>query len=104
MNATAPLLLLAALVGFAANEPGAPYAEFRRPPEGRERLPVLPPVAADGAGKPLTTPQAWRPQREALARRWREIIGPFPERVPLEPKVLSTEELPDHTRILVRYQ
>jgi dienelactone hydrolase len=77
-----PMMLLL-LLGLAAL-----FAELRQapaPPEG---------------GFVKLTPL--KPKAE-LEREWREILGPFPEPVPLRPEVLSTEELPDHTRLLLRY-
>ena len=81
------------------------FGEFRQqPPEPPEGFARLSPVAVDEAGKPITTRRAWAKRRDALRQQWRAFLGPFPRRVDLKPEVLSTEELPDHTRLLVRYQ
>lgn len=49
--------------------------------------------------------QAAPPADRAQVREtWAKIIGPFPQRVPLNAKVLKTEPQSDHTRILVQYQ
>src|SRR3954470_21340316 len=89
---------------FALTAPATDFSQFRRPPDGREKLPTIPSVLIDDKGKPVTDPVAWKGAREHLLRQWQQIIGPFPERVPLATRVISTEELADHTRILVRYQ
>lgn len=46
----------------------------------------------------------WAPARADLLRRWGEVIGPFPARVPLEVRIEREEELPDHRRALLTYQ
>src|SRR5688500_18564132 len=78
------IALLARASLLLAAEPAFP--EFRRPPEGRDKLPVLPAVAVDEAGKPITTREGWAAARGRLLERWKQIIGPFPERVPLAPE------------------
>jgi dienelactone hydrolase len=80
------------------------FYELRQPPEGREKLPTLPPVLVQQDGRPVADPAAWKDARAHLRRRWGGIIGPFPEPVPLDTQVVSTEALADHTRIFVRYR
>ena len=46
------------------------FPEFRRPPEGREKLPTLPSVLVDQDGHPIADPGAWRDARAHLRRRW----------------------------------
>ena len=92
--------LILTLVLLAA--PATPlFPEFRQKPPGE--FPSLKPVL-DAAGKPVADRAGWAAARAALLGQWRQILGPFPDRVPLNPQVLSTEELTDHTRLLVRYQ
>jgi hypothetical protein len=70
------------------------------------------PKSAKGPGNPYagkkfdssSAASVWEKRRATLRETWTKIIGPFPRRVPLNAKVLSTESLPDHTRLLVRYQ
>lgn len=53
----------------------------------------------------ILTPASWSDHRAALLAAWRQRLGPLPaEKVPLDPEVLSTEELPDFTRQHVRYR
>ena len=93
---TLQLILLFALLTAPAL-----FSELRRPPE--KAVPALPPVLVDEQGKPVESRAAWKGVRDRLKREWSAILGPFPERPPLDPQVLSTENLPDHTRILLRY-
>src|SRR5437868_1598958 len=83
---------------------GALFAEWRQAPsEPAVGFLHLSPLLEDAAGKPITSREAWSRRREELRRQWEAFLGPFPPRVPLEPEVLSTEEFPDHTRLLIRY-
>lgn len=75
----------------------ARFAELRVPPE--ERFAALPAVAPD-----VKSPDQWPAARAKLLLQWQGIIGPFPRRVPLDTQVLSTDQLPDHTRLRIRYQ
>jgi hypothetical protein len=80
---------------FDASEAAAFMPELREAPEGLSRM------------LPLTAPasrEQWPKRRAELLEVWQKIIGPMPDRVPLRPQVLSTETLPDYTRLLVRYQ
>jgi pimeloyl-ACP methyl ester carboxylesterase len=47
---------------------------------------------------------SWEKQRAELRKQWDEILGPMPAPVPLNVQIVSTEELADHTRLLIRYQ
>ena len=89
------IVLLLALAPAAIAEEFMP--ELRRAPETEQ--PALP---ATSAG--VERPGQWDPRSAELLRAWRAVIGPFPERVPLNVRVLSAEVLGDHTRTLVRYQ
>src|SRR5947207_10748346 len=83
---------------------GALFAEWRQaPPEPAGGFLHLSLLLEDAAGKPITSREGWMQRREELSRQWHDFLGPFPPRVPLEPEILSTEEFPDHTRLLVRY-
>ena len=99
------LPVLAFLLAAAAFASGDFLPELRRPPEGGE-APPLPSVLTGTAGRgDVKTAGQWaKDVRPAVLKRWRQIIGPFPDRVPLETEVLSTETLDDHTRLLVRYR
>src|SRR4051794_40859781 len=77
------------------------FPEFRQKPPGDS--PALKPILIDAAGKPVTNRAGWADVRTSLLQQWRQILAPSPDRVPLDPQVLSTEDLPDHTRLLVRY-
>src|SRR5688500_4550648 len=65
--------------------------------------------APESAHKPLPSLQIpdgpdWPARRTQLLRNWQAVIGPFPERTPLNARVVSSETLDDHVRTLVRYQ
>jgi pimeloyl-ACP methyl ester carboxylesterase len=59
-------------------------------------------LAAPALDIPATR-DAWEPRRQQFLKQWQQIIGPLPERPPVDVKVVSTEELPDHTRLLLHY-
>jgi dienelactone hydrolase len=55
---------------------------------------------------PLNVPatsDAWPARRQELLQQWQSILGPMPQRPADEVKVVSTEELADHTRLLLQY-
>src|SRR5687768_6405000 len=79
------------------------FADLREAPEGAASPPVMPHPGLPRGNAPATRRQ-WQVARRELQAAWREIIGPFPRRVPLRLETLSTEELPDHTRLLLRYR
>ncbi|MBM3459839.1 MAG: hypothetical protein FJX77_15065, partial [Armatimonadetes bacterium] len=81
------------------------FAELRRPPEAPPKpLPMLaPPWQGIAAGAP-DSPAAWKPTRARLEERWRGLIGPLPPAAALRPELIGREELPDHTRIRLRYR
>jgi len=82
---------------------GLLYPELRSPPEPPSpKAPVLSPLTNTG-GTPFRDQADWVGARKALLVEWKEILGPFPPSVPLAVTVLSTEELPDHTRLRLRY-
>ena len=87
---TAILVMLAASSAFA----GDFMPELRRVPDQRPQNTVR--------QVPVGTDADWPARRAAIRETWAGIIGPFPERVPLDAEVISTETLPDHTRTLVR--
>jgi len=95
MSAFALNSLLALLAGAML------FQDLRRTPEGE--FPCLPSPLSVAAEAPVTTAAGWKKQREILEREWRAILGPFPERIPMKPETVNTEELPDHTRTLLRY-
>ena len=90
---TAAIILAAPLFGEFREQPAQPDEGFLE----------LPPLLRTRKGKPITTREGWRRRRRVLERRWREFLGPFPRRVALRVKVVSTEILRDHTRLLLRY-
>lgn len=99
-----PSLFSAALSLVALAAAVAPlFAELRRPPEPAPAGPALSPLLVDSGGGVVTTRRAWDRRRAQLRREWDEILGPLPRRVPLQPREVSREELPDHTRLLLRY-
>jgi dienelactone hydrolase len=74
------------------------FVALREPPA--QRPPPLPAIL--GEGDDVT---AWEAKRAELRAAWETIIGPMPPRdAPLDVEVLSTEELNDHTRLLLRYR
>src|SRR5690606_37841589 len=48
--------------------------------------------------------EEWNTRKPALHQQWLDILGPFPERSPLNTRVVSTHEEPDHIRKLLHYQ
>jgi dienelactone hydrolase len=50
------------------------------------------------------TLSAWQSERARYLAAWRELIGDWPARPALKPTVLTTEQLPDYTRLKVSYQ
>src|ERR1051326_2686083 len=98
MNASSILIPLLAVLA------GALFEEWRQPPpEPAGGFAHLSPLLVDAEGKPIAGRAAWMRRRKELQRQWSEFLGPFPRRVALKPEVLSTEELPDHTRLRLRY-
>ncbi len=92
-----PLILLALFSLGAAPAAHEFMPELREAPQPKPaRLPSI-------LGS-IDSPAEWERRRAELRRAWFDIIGPFPERVPLEARVVSTESFPDHTRTLVRYR
>lgn len=92
---TLSILIAVTLLSWEQSQPR--FAQLRQPPE--ESLPKLADVInpdVDAAG--------WNRRREQIRADWQSIIGPFPERTPLATELITTEELPDHTRIHLRYQ
>jgi len=89
---------------FATSLAGQPI-NLLAPPVGQSgAATVLRPLASTGAESGLTL-EYWNRRREELREQWQARLGPFPAvRVPLEPEILSTEELPEFTRQYVRYQ
>jgi hypothetical protein len=73
------------------------FPELRQPPASQPSRGAL--VAIE-----VTNRDTWKTHRAELRRQWQEILGPFPPRVPLATQIISSEQLGDHTRLLVRYQ
>src|SRR5687767_12687555 len=76
----------------------ADYAELRARPAGE--FPRVTPLAG------TESRAAWEKRRVELRREWEQVMGAMPaaaERVPLATEVVSTENLSDHTRVLLRY-
>jgi hypothetical protein len=90
--------LMASLLVMCCIGGSGRFTELRHPPP--QPMPTLPPLL----GAPATDLPAWERRRAEIRAAWEQIIGPMPKRVPLETKVLSSEELADHTRLLVRYR
>jgi dienelactone hydrolase len=94
--------LVSGVLVAAATAPGQErFEDLRRPPT-EPHAPVSPPWAGLAATAP-DSGATWAPTRSALERRWRELMGPFPQRVPLAPRELAREELADHTRVHLRF-
>lgn len=88
------LLMMCAVSGGA----GPAFEELRVKPAGE--LPAVTPLAG------TESRVAWEERRDELRREWEAIMGAIPapaQRVPLATEVVSTEELADHTRVLLRY-
>ncbi len=76
---------------------GPLFPELRTPPPAQNvSVRPLPIEASDR--------DPWEARRGELLKQWQEILGPFPQRVPLDARVVSSEELEDHTRVLIEYQ
>jgi hypothetical protein len=58
----------------------------------------------DAAGNRITTLGDWRRRQKALHGEWLAILGRLPSRVPRKTETLAREELPDHTRLRLRYR
>jgi dienelactone hydrolase len=50
-----------------------------------------------------TTAAEWKAERAQYLTAWRELVGPWPARPPLDAQVLSTEETDAYTRYKVAY-
>lgn len=99
--------LLFALLGIAMGLTGSgAFAEFRRPPpEPGGGWPRLAPLLVAPDGRAIATRAAWRRQARRLRESWLRRLGPFPRECrSLRPELLAREELPDHTRLLLRYE
>src|SRR5438874_460959 len=90
MRDTLTSLLCAATIGAAPV-----FQDLRQAPQ--QSLAALAPLTG------TSDRAAWEKRRAELRQQWEQILGPMPQRVPLLPQVLSSEELPDHTRLLIRY-
>lgn len=77
---------------------GPVFPELRRPPA---TLPAATPSPRPIAPADLKT---WESRRREIRAAWEKILGPMPERVPLDVQVISREELDDHSRLLLRYR
>ena len=65
----------------------------------------LPPLLVDEAGQPIKSATGWAKRKSALRAEWQTFLGEFPkEKAPLKAEVLATENLPEFTRQLVKYQ
>ena len=87
--------LVSFLVCVACLGAGPVFEELRQPPG--ETVAPLPALRAPDRA-------AWESERQRILSAWKKILGPAPERVPLEVQVLSREELGDHSRLLLRYR
>lgn len=74
------------------------FPELRQPPA---TLPVGTPSPQPIAPIDL---KAWESQRQKTKAAWAKILGPMPDRVPLNVQAISREELDDHFRVLLRYR
>src|SRR6185503_13014941 len=78
----------------------ARFAELRVPPV-RDELPRNP-TTSPSSLPAVDSPESWEKRRVELRREWDVILGALPaERVPLKIEVVSTEDLTDHTRLLL---
>jgi dienelactone hydrolase len=56
--------------------------------------------------QPVKTPQEWAKRRAEIRREMQTVMGPLPtpdRRIPLDVKIISEEETPDYTRVLLTY-
>ena len=91
------MLVAGAAMAATVMGAGPKFEELRERPAGE--LAALTPLGG------TESRDAWDARRAALRRAWAEIIGPWPDqRLPLETRVLETEELADHTRLRVSYR
>ena len=63
------------------------------------------PLLIDESGSHISNVDQWQERREQLRKEWREFLGPMPEPRPdLQLQVLSSEQIDNVTRQLIRYQ
>lgn len=57
------------------------------------------------APQPITASdvKSWETRRAEIRIAWEQILGPMPQRVPLDVEIVSREQLDDHSRLLLRY-
>lgn len=81
-------------------------ADLQAPPAGVPKdMPQLSDLLIDTQGKPITSQRTWLKRRAELKHLWQSFLGPFPKtKPPLNPEILSTDQLPTFTRQLLRYQ
>jgi dienelactone hydrolase len=92
------LKMLAILLMIPCVAAAAEFPELRTPPATMPADAPRPEAVAPADVK------AWEARRREIRATWEKILGPMPERVPLNVGVVSREELDDHSRLLLRYQ
>jgi hypothetical protein len=98
VRAALTIAILAASPGVgAADGPGAAGSPDERP--------VLSPLLAGPDGATVSTREAWARRRDELRKRWADFLGEIPsKRVPLEARVLETEDLERFVRKRIEYR
>ena len=82
-------------------------AEVQKAPTNptREGLGKLAPLLVDEGGQAITTRAGWEGRRKNVRAEWLKFLGSMPEPRPaVKLEVLKTEQLPEMTRQLVRYE
>ena len=85
----------AVLLGLLAMGAGPRFEELREKPE--QSFPAVAPLRGTASR------EAWEGRRAELRKDWEQIIGGMPRRGELRTEVISTENLDDHQRLLLRY-
>ncbi len=100
------VLAWACLLGVGALVVPASECNLQTPPaHGPTNAPQLSSLLTEARGEPIASKRAWLKQRAHLKAQWQAVLGDFPKaKVPLKTEVLATENLPEFTRQLVRYQ
>ncbi len=91
------IAFIVAIMGFATISAAGKFDDLRVPPTQPSTAPALAPLGD------VSSRAAWEARRQQLRAQWLEILGPMPQRVPLETQVLVSEAQPDHLRLWLRY-
>jgi hypothetical protein len=55
-------------------------------------------------GQPVGDKKKWKEHRSELKSKWQQVLGPLPQKAPLNIEYLERETLPSFTRAHIRYQ